>query len=265
MNNLLPLPVLLPLLGAGLALVLGRQPRAQRAVSSIVLLAVVVVAAVLVFLTDQHGAIVLWVGAWPEPLGIALVADRLSALMLLVSSIVSFTVLVFSMGQDIEERKRETPISIFHPTFLVLSAGVSNAFLAGDLHLTANGISIYVAAKTAGKGGDAKQQAIADEVQRDINLFVRCAITHDVAAAGSANLLPTVDLNGHFIASRVTANVRMTEAAEQTLRELVSHGQAFELGDVQLVSRARKVPQPGGSLEATQRIQGRELWHHEQP
>jgi len=81
----------------------------------------------------------------------------------------------------------------------------------------------------------AMQQAIADEVQRDINLFVRCAITHDVAAAGSANLLPTVDLNGHFIASRVTANVRMTEAAEQTLRELVSHGQAFELGDVQLV------------------------------
>ena len=42
MNNLLPLPVLLPLLGAGLALILGRHPRAQRAVSSSVLLIVVV-------------------------------------------------------------------------------------------------------------------------------------------------------------------------------------------------------------------------------
>ena len=40
----------------------------------------------------------------------------------------------------------------------------NKAFLAGDLHLTANGISIYVAAKTAGKGGDAKQQAIADDM-----------------------------------------------------------------------------------------------------
>ena len=132
-NNLLPLPVLLPLLGAGLALILGRHPRAQRAVSSSVLLIVVVVAATLVLLTDRHGPIVLWVGAWPEPLGVALVADRLSSLMLLVSSIVTFTVLVFSMGQDVEERKRETPVSIYHPTFLVLAAGVSNAFLAGDL------------------------------------------------------------------------------------------------------------------------------------
>jgi multiple sugar transport system substrate-binding protein len=40
----------------------------------------------------------------------------------------------------------------------------NKAFLAGDLYLTANGISIYVAAKTAGKAGDAKQQAIADDM-----------------------------------------------------------------------------------------------------
>ena len=32
-----------------------------------------------------------------------------------------------------DETQRETPVSIFHPTFLVLAAGVSNAFLAGDL------------------------------------------------------------------------------------------------------------------------------------
>ena len=46
MNNLLPLPVLLPLLGAGLALVLGRHPNAQRIVSTTVLLIVVAVAGV---------------------------------------------------------------------------------------------------------------------------------------------------------------------------------------------------------------------------
>ncbi len=133
MNNLLPLPVLLPLLGAGLALSLNRRPRAQRLVSTLVMLAVTAVAATLVGLTDRFGPIVLWVGSWPEPLGIALVADRLSALMLLVSSVVTLAVLLFSMGAAEEERKRETPVSIFHPTLLVLSAGVSNAFLAGDL------------------------------------------------------------------------------------------------------------------------------------
>ena len=133
MNNLVPLPVLLPLLGAGLALALNRRPRAQRVVSTLVMLAVVTVAITLLVLTDRVGPIVLWVGAWPQPLGIALVADRLSALMLLVSSVVTLMVLLFAMGADEEERKRETPVSIFHPTLLVLSAGVSNAFLAGDL------------------------------------------------------------------------------------------------------------------------------------
>lgn len=40
----------------------------------------------------------------------------------------------------------------------------NKAFLAGDLHLTLNGISIYVAAKTAGAQGDAKQKAIAEDM-----------------------------------------------------------------------------------------------------
>ena len=40
----------------------------------------------------------------------------------------------------------------------------NKAFLSGELFLTANGISIYAAAQAAGKGGDAKQQAIADDM-----------------------------------------------------------------------------------------------------
>lgn len=37
MNNLLPLPVLLPMFGAALTLLLGRRPRLQRAVSILTL------------------------------------------------------------------------------------------------------------------------------------------------------------------------------------------------------------------------------------
>ena len=40
----------------------------------------------------------------------------------------------------------------------------NKAFLAGDIHLTLNGISIYVAAKAAGLKGDAKMKAIADDM-----------------------------------------------------------------------------------------------------
>ena len=62
-----------------------------------------------------------------------LVVDRLSALMLVVASTVALGVLVFAVGQGNADGDEGTPVSIFHPTFLVLVAGVSNAFLAGDL------------------------------------------------------------------------------------------------------------------------------------
>ncbi|MDN5790871.1 MAG: Na+/H+ antiporter subunit D [Micrococcales bacterium] len=131
--NLVPFPVLLPLLGAALTLAFRRSPHLQRAISISALTGVVAVAALLVVEADSHGPQVLWVGAWREPLGIALVADRLSSLMLLVSSIVTLLVLIFAIGQGQANDDDETPVSIFHPTYLVLTAGVANAFLAGDL------------------------------------------------------------------------------------------------------------------------------------
>ncbi len=133
MNALVTLPVILPLLGAGLNLMLTRRQSAQRVVSTTVLTAVVLIAAMLVYQSDRHGPQVVWVGAWPEPLGISLVADRLSSLMLLVSAVVTLAVLVYSIGQGVTSDGRETPVSIYHPTFLVLTAGVANAFLSGDL------------------------------------------------------------------------------------------------------------------------------------
>lgn len=129
---LVPLPVVLPLLGTGAALMLSRHPRAQRTVSVVVLLAVAVVAAVLLWAADNRGPQVVWLGGWVD-LGIALVADRLAALMLLVSSVVTLAVLLYSLGQGMTGDEEETPVSIYHPTFLTLVAGVSNAFLAGDL------------------------------------------------------------------------------------------------------------------------------------
>jgi multicomponent Na+:H+ antiporter subunit D len=133
MTWLVPLPVILPLIGAALTLIGGKRPGFQRAVSTTALSAGVVVAATLVYQTDRHGPQVVWIGAWPEPLGISLVADRLSALMLLVSAVVTLAVLVYSIGQGMTGNEQETPLTIYHPTFLVLAAGVSNAFLAGDL------------------------------------------------------------------------------------------------------------------------------------
>ena len=133
MSYLVPLPVLLPILGAGASLALSSYPRLQRLLSLLVLVAVVAVAAVLLVLADQQGPQTVWIGGWPETLGIVLVADRLAALMLLVSAVVTLAVLAYSVAQGMTEDEEGAPISVYHPTFLVLVAGVANAFLAGDL------------------------------------------------------------------------------------------------------------------------------------
>ncbi|RZU34220.1 Na+/H+ antiporter subunit D [Blastococcus saxobsidens] len=144
---LTPLPVLLPLLGAAAALLVGgRHPRIQRTLSVLVLSAVLTVSVVLLVLADADGADAISVGGWPVPLGVVLVVDRLSALMLVVAATVALGVLVFAVGQGAADGDEETPISIFHPTFLVLIAGVANAFLAGDLFNLYVGFEILLTA-----------------------------------------------------------------------------------------------------------------------
>ncbi|WP_273652659.1 Na+/H+ antiporter subunit D [Cellulomonas fimi] len=142
---LVPLPVVVPLSAAGLALALYRRPTLQRVVSVVALTIVVVVSAALLVLADD-GPLVVDVGGWAAPVGIDLVADRLSALMLTVSATVTLCVLLYSLAQGQEDDEESAPISIFHPTYLVLTAGVANAFLSGDLFNIYVGFEILLAA-----------------------------------------------------------------------------------------------------------------------
>ncbi|MGC4895821.1 Na+/H+ antiporter subunit D [Micromonospora sp. DT31] len=146
MSALVPLPVVVPLLGAALTLLLSGRPRLQRSVSVLCLSSVLVVAAVLLVQAYRFGPVVVQVGGWPAPVGIVLVADQLAALMLVVSSAVTLCVLLYSVGQGRGETGETAPVSIFHPTYLVLTAGVTNAFLAGDLFNLFVGFEILLAA-----------------------------------------------------------------------------------------------------------------------
>ncbi|NMI02092.1 Na+/H+ antiporter subunit D [Pseudonocardia acidicola] len=133
MSTLVTLPVLLPMLGAALTVIGSRSARAQRLVGVVVLAAVSVVAAILLVAADRGGPVVAELGGWPAPVGIVLVADRLSALLLLISTVVTLAVLVYAIDQRIADYGPETPSTTFHPIFLLLSAGVSLAYLTGDL------------------------------------------------------------------------------------------------------------------------------------
>ena len=129
---LLPLPVVLPLLAAGLSIMLSRYQRLQRLLSVVTLAGVVVIAAVLLRSADVDGTAVVQLGGWIAPIGISLVADRLSALLLLVSALVLLSVLLYAIGQGVADGRR-APVAVFHPCYLVLAAGIAMAFLTGDL------------------------------------------------------------------------------------------------------------------------------------
>jgi multicomponent Na+:H+ antiporter subunit D len=146
MAALVSLVVLVPLLAAALTLVLGRRARPQRIVAALALVIVLGMSVALLVGVDAGGAIVVEAGNWPAPFGIVLVVDRLSALMLVVSSLVLLAVLIFSIGQGLADGDDETPVSIYYPTYLILTTGVMVAFVAGDLFNLYVGFEILLVA-----------------------------------------------------------------------------------------------------------------------
>ncbi|GAB3728060.1 Na+/H+ antiporter subunit D [Nocardiopsis nanhaiensis] len=147
LHYLVPLPVVLPLFAAGVKLALGiRWPRIQQWISVIALTLVLVTGAALMVGADMFGPQVVHVGGYEAPVGINLVADRLSALLVTVSAAVTLAVLVYSIGQGMADKGEVAPLSVYQPTYLILVAGVSNAFLAGDLFNLYVGFEILLTA-----------------------------------------------------------------------------------------------------------------------
>ncbi|VTR75660.1 Na+/H+ antiporter subunit D [Cellulomonas hominis] len=200
---LVPLPVVVPLFGAGLALALYRRPRLQRIISVAALSIVLVVAASLLVLADD-GPLVVDIGGWAAPVGIDLVADRLSALMLTVSAAVTLCVQLYSLAQGEADGDEAAPVSIYHPTYLILAAGVANAFLSGDLFNIYVGFEILLAASyvlltLGGTGERIRAGSIYVVVALLSSLLFLVAIAMIYAATGTVNLaqlaerLPEID------------------------------------------------------------------------
>jgi len=129
MTTLVALPILLPLLAAALSIACGWNRNLQRLIGVATLAVVTVISIVLLFHVDDVGIKVVQAGGWSAPVGITLVADRFAVIMLLVAAIVLLAVLLYAIGQPGAEQDHV----VFHPTYLVLAAGVAAAFLTGDL------------------------------------------------------------------------------------------------------------------------------------
>jgi len=212
-SALVPLLVTLPLLGAAIALIAGRHRRTQIVVSIVTLTCVLVISAVLLVAVDVRGQpIAVSVGGWPIPFGIVLYVDGLAALLVLVSSIVLLAVLLYSVGQGAADGDDDTPVSIYHPTYLVLAAGIFNAFIAGDLFNLFVGFEIllvasYVLITLGGTSGRIRAGIVYIVVSLVSSVLFLASIAMVYAALGTVNM--------------VQISQRMSELPQQT--QLVLH------------------------------------------
>lgn len=133
-DHLMVAPVVLPLLAGAVMLFLGERRRGLKAALNVAsTFALVAIAAALIVLADadptersSHVG-VYRMGDWPAPFGIVFVVDRLSALMLLLTSILGAAALVYSLA------RWHRAGAHFHSLFQFLLMGINGAFLTGDL------------------------------------------------------------------------------------------------------------------------------------
>ena len=131
MPHLTIVPILLPLLTACLLLLLdGRRHRIRGMIGLAAALANLAVAVLLLFWvgSDRPAAYGVYLPSnWDVPFGIVLVADRLSALLLLTAAIVALMALLFAVARWHKAGAH------FHPLFQIQIMGLNGAFLTGDL------------------------------------------------------------------------------------------------------------------------------------
>lgn len=134
LNHLIIAPILLPLVASGLLLLLDERRRlAKSTIALATLIANLVISVTLMAQTVRVGAggqsatRAYLVGDWAAPFGIVLVADWLSDLMIVLTSIIALAAFVYALARWDRAGPR------FQALFLLQVMGLNGAFLTGDL------------------------------------------------------------------------------------------------------------------------------------
>ena len=125
MNHLIIAPILLSAVLAGVLALLRNHLELQRAISVLGTLCLCGIA--FLILKGSATPQAYFLGNWPAPFGIVLLADRLSALMLMLTSGLGLLVLIHVIATDWDRRGKH-----FHTLFLFQLMGLNGAFLTAD-------------------------------------------------------------------------------------------------------------------------------------
>ncbi|RSK49779.1 Na+/H+ antiporter subunit D [Bacillus canaveralius] len=129
MNNLIILPILIPLISGVFLIFFSKNIRIQRWVSALSSLVTMILAVMLVHQVKSEGIQTMNVSNWEAPFGITLVSDMLSALLVLTTSIIGLTCIIYSFRSIGEDRER----FYYYPVVFFLIVGVNGAFTTGDI------------------------------------------------------------------------------------------------------------------------------------
>ncbi|NVD41693.1 monovalent cation/H+ antiporter subunit D [Ensifer sp. HO-A22] len=133
LHHLIILPILIPLMVGAAMIPIDERNRMIKGVMGFVSTLVLFVLSMVLMRASAStegflaGTSVYQLGNWPAPFGIVLVLDRLSALMLCLTSGLALAAQVYSIA------RWHTAGHHFHSLFQLLIAGLNGAFLTGDL------------------------------------------------------------------------------------------------------------------------------------
>jgi multicomponent Na+:H+ antiporter subunit D len=129
MNNLIILPIIIPIIVGMIMVIFRKNIKLQRFLSVFSTIAISISTLVLITQIHTNGIQTLHLGGWKAPFGVSMVADMFSALLILVTSIVSLCCLLYAFNSIGKEREA----NYFYPLFLFLITGVNGSFITGDI------------------------------------------------------------------------------------------------------------------------------------
>ncbi|MDQ0269879.1 Na+/H+ antiporter subunit D [Cytobacillus purgationiresistens] len=189
MNNLIILPIIIPLIFGMFMVIFRRRIILHRALSILGLAGTISVAAMLITQIQSKGIQSLNIGGWAAPYGVTMVADMLAALLLITTSVVALFVLIYafkSIGRDKEEH-------YFYPLFLFLISGVNGSFLTGDVFnlfvcFEVMLISSYALISLGGEKGQLRESIKYVLVNIIASFLFLIAIAYLYAVTGTLNM-----------------------------------------------------------------------------
>ncbi|UII30592.1 Na+/H+ antiporter subunit D [Fulvivirga ulvae] len=128
MTGMITLPILIPLVAIPFLLLI-RNNRVRRIISISTTLTLIIISIDLLNTVRQEGIQVTNIGNWAAPIGIPIVIDLYSAIMLIMAAIIGFCISVYATKNIAEQQENHH----FHPLFQALLLGVNGSFITGDI------------------------------------------------------------------------------------------------------------------------------------